>query len=119
MGEERTVDIFKLDFQDPVMNYWVSSKSLNEVSRDLRENYSTIENTRFFLYSIILGITSTYFLSVRNWAVVFILLILLELSAIPRLKYLKFRRKELLDSQDKIKSHCKSMGLNVPKGYKR
>ena len=116
--EKKTVDVLGLNFQEDAMNSWVSSQALNEASRDLRENYQTIDNIKFFFYSIISGITSTYFLSVRNWIMVFIPLILLEISAIPRLKYLKFRRKELLESQNKIRNHCKRIGLKVPIGYK-
>lgn len=100
------------------MNYWISSQTANEASRDLRENYQTIENTKFFFYSIFAGILSAYFLTKENWIMVFVMVILLGIILLPRVIYLNKRRKELITSQKKINEHCKLIGLPVPEGYK-
>jgi len=116
--EGKTINESYLTFQDPAMNDWVSAQTMNEVSRDLRENYQTISNTTYFLLSIFIGILSTYFLSQKNWIVVLVLLILLELMSIPRLKYLKKRRRDLIATQNKVREFCRAKGLPIPKGYR-
>jgi len=100
------------------MGDWVSSQAMNETSRDLRENYGAIQNTVYPLVSIFMGMVSTYFLFQRNWIALLVSLIILELISLPRLIYLKKRRNELIDVQNRVRKICKARGINVPEGYK-
>lgn len=120
--EEKTTELMGLTFQDPAMNNWVNSQTMNEVSSNLRENYQTIETTKYFFYSISIGIFS-YLLSISdldNFVKINLLIsmfLILVLITIPRIDYLRKRRRELLSRQESIRKFCKSRGLPLPKGY--
>lgn len=114
----KTVSSARLRFQDPAMDEWVTAQTMNEVSRDLRENNQAIKNIESFLLSIVIGIATTYFMIKEKWGIVFILIIILVLLNRSRYLYLRRRRKELITCQDEVREICKSMGMNMPTGDK-
>ena len=78
-------------FQDPAMDKWTILQSLNQTAQNIREYSSGIEFLFFFLITIVLGILTTYFLSVNNWVMMFIVIIILELFIFGRLSKLRKR----------------------------
>lgn len=103
-----------INFQDPAMDQWITIQSLNQTAKYLREYSQNIEFLFFFLISILLGILTTYFLSINNWVLVLITLIILELFIMWRLTKLKKFQKELFNIFEENKKHARKLGIEVP-----
>ena len=101
-------------FQDPAMDQWTTIQSLNQTAQYLREYSQNIESLFFFLISIILGIVTTYFLSIKNWILMLVTLIVLQLFLLWRLNKLRKYQKELFTIFEENKEHARKLGIKIP-----
>lgn len=101
-------------FQDPAMNKWVTINSLNETFDSISRVRERISNYASFLFSTIIALFSTYFLSVRNWPLVLLLLITIEIVAIREIRKRIRHLNELSVTKKEIVEMCHKHGINLP-----
>lgn len=115
-NENIYVDGYRDKFQDPAMDRWVTTDSLNSTCDMLREVNDRINNKMSIVTSTILGIFSAYFLSIKDWTLMILMLIILEVWIIFQIKKHINLRKELLQLKEKIIKVCEEHRIKVPRG---